>query len=278
MRSIFTVCTADYAWHLPLWAWSAKKLWPDVQLVVAIVGSGGSPVLIHDYLETIDVDVGIEHRGYPQLPAMSACLRFIYNYIHKVDEVLITDADVVFLHEGLWRYIENKMMTLGCYGAFTGAKKKPRRPEIAPNGWVGDMRRLTGAFVLVTPEWYEKTRTAREEWSDRLMRGVWGTFRDADEVMLTRILAQSGLPLPDETPFAKVMRSLHVGDFRPNMEHRWGNPKRIQRWFPEESVKALETLVKDKEFQYVLGIARTNPAVDAAWTNVFNHLKERTNG
>jgi hypothetical protein len=277
MKSIFTVCTSDYAWHLPLWAWSAKRLWPDVRLVVVITGTE-LPALVCDYVKILGGVVGIQNRYLP-LPAMSACLRFVYDYSPQPDEeILITDADVVFLHDGLWRYMENKMKTLGCYGAFTGAKKKPRRPEIAPQGWVGNMRRLTGTFVLVTPEWYNKTAPARTEWSDRLMRGMWGTFREADEVMLTRIIAQSGLPLPDETPFAKVMRGLHVGDFRPNMQHRWGNPKRIEKWFPEESATTLRILVEDKEFQYVLGIARTNPIVDTTWTNVFNHLKDRPNG
>jgi len=274
MRAIFTACTPEYAWHLPLWAWSAKRLWPDVQLVATIVGTRDSPVLIHDYLKALGVVVGIEDSGFPCLPAMSACLRFIYNYAPKADEVLITDADLVFLHEGLWRYMNHKRGIL-CYGAFTGAKKKPRRPEIAPNGWVGDMKRLCGGFVLVTPEWYGRTQTAREEWADRLRRGIWGTFRESDEVMLTRIITQSGLPLPDETQFIKVMRGLHVGDFRPNMAHRWGHPKRIRKWFPDESANAAQELLKDNGFLHALEIARDNPVVEAIWENVLNHLKGR---
>lgn len=275
MRVIFTVCTTDYAGHLPLWAWSAKRLWPDVSLI-ALITDAYTPVLICDYLNSIGAKAYGQYDQYPNTTAMSACLRFVYNP-PKAEEVLITDSDVVFLHERQWQYMADKKKEIGCYGVFTGAKHKPRRPEIAPNGWVGDMRRLTGTFVLVTPEWYEKTQAARSEWSDRLMRGIWGTFRESDEVMLCRICSQSGLPLPNEVAFAKEMRGLHVGDFRPNMEHRWGNPKRIRKWFPAESVAALREVVKDKGFLNTLEIARENLTVAATWENVFNHLKDREN-
>lgn len=272
-RAIFTTCTADhFQYFIPTWAWTAKKLWPDVTTIVRVYGREVDRDAMAG-VDKVDVDVVI-----PKGPAATNCRRFLLRVSGEYDQVMITDCDVVFLNDDLWEYMDDKMSTLGSYAAWQGALNKPKRPKIAPNGWSGDMRRLAGGFVLVTPQWYNQTEQLRRSYEALVRAGQWGNYRESDEVMLCRICKDSGLTLPNNTGFHRSMRGLHLGDFKDSMAHRWGNVGKMGQYLPWGNVEKTKTLLMDRQFQGILKVACKDRDVATMWERVKYHVTHRKGG
>jgi len=273
MITIHTVCTPDYQWYLPTWAWSAKRLWPEINVYAVVQGNVAPEV--KSLIEAIGGDVCGNKWDYnvPKLPATTSSLRFVGEEVPG-DQVLITDADIVFLNGELWSYMERQMRPLG-YSAFCGAATHPVRPSIAPYGWSGEMQRLAGGFVMVTPRWYTATRETRRRWRELVLEGNWGAYREADEVMLCRICkGHDSLIMPDKKIDAR-MRGLHLGDFC--KDHRWMNEKKMQRLLPWESVTKISDMLDNCEFKNVLSVVvrHENSNVNLAWSRVIHHINGR---
>jgi len=271
MKRIYTCCDERYQWFLPTWAYSAKRVFSDTTIMVDFCGE--MDPTCRDLLAALDVSIGI-----PFKPAIRpSCLRFL---LHSGgdSETMITDVDIAFIDDGVWCYLMAKMRTdgLGCYAAFQGTKKHPVRPEIAPDGWKGDMRRLCGGFVMVTEQWYKQTLDERQRYAQLLRKG-WGDYRESDEVMLCRICDKAIFVLPSGYKFNESQRNLHVGDFREDMRHRWTNVKKMQRLLPPESVMKTKALLADKGFQEVLSVVRAcgGEEVNATWNNAIEHIGMR---
>jgi len=269
MSAIYTCCDAKYQWFLPTWAYSARRAWPDADIQVDYYGDLHTDCLA--LLQRIGVRVAFLE-CYNLIPS---CTRFTFNS-KDGSEVLITDCDIAFLDSGVLDYLRTKMLLdgLGCYAAFQGARKRPIRPDIAPDGWVGNMRRLCGGFVLVTPEWWSRTVKARVKYHTMIHEHSWGGYREADEVMLCRICEESGLPLPGYQKFAEIHRNLHVGDFREDMNHRWTNDIKMMRLLPAPSIDKAKTLLEDEGFQDVLSEVRLHgdEVVTYAWKIAIAHI------
>jgi hypothetical protein len=271
MNVIYTCCDEKYQWFLPTWAYSARRAWLDARLVIDFFGCGLRPECL-----AILCNIGVEvTAGSDTIPS---CVRFTYGS-RGDSETLITDCDIAFLDDGVLPYLRTKMLLdgLGCYAAFQGVKKHPIRPDIAPDGWVGNMRRLCGGFVLVTQEWYDKTKKARTKFHGMIADGSWGGYREADEVMLCRICEESGLPLPSYHKFEERHRNLHLGDFRHGMDHRWQNITKMIRLLPQSSVFKARELLADKGFQDVLSVVmgHGNAEANCAWNNATAHIANR---
>jgi hypothetical protein len=149
-------------------------------------------------------------------PRYPGCKRFLKEiegeYIH------ITDADIFILpHEKTHQeYYSGHQVNGASYlrGATESGKKT----------WDGDLARIAGGHIGVTPEFYLKTAAARAEYRE----GRFESYREFDEVMLARILRASGYPIPevpytfpDKTNWDWEYRDLHLNDFASMKFMKW---------------------------------------------------------
>jgi len=224
-RTLFTVVNREYQEFLPLWAKSARDLWPDIE--IKAVTTTPVPIGIIAALRKLGVTAGLFRYGFAPTVS-SSCLRFVIKPDGEQDQVLVTDADVVFTSKGLWDVLEKKMHdTNELCGVYQGSWVHPKR-AVAPHGWVNEMQRIAGGFCLFTKEWYDRTELCRPGWWFDVEEGNWGTFRESDEVMLCRIMRECNVPLPDHSGFPVEHRGLHLGDFKPSMDHRWRNKSKMR--------------------------------------------------
>ena len=275
MKCLYTVCSPDYQWFIPTWAWSARKLWgTTIDIRVTVVGK--IDLAIQKLLSDLNLDVSMSQKweDYPKLPSTTNCLRFLGEVTYN-DWVLITDVDLVFFNEGLWDYCEQKMVAddLGHYAAWQGAWQKPRRPEIAPNGWVGDMRRPAGGFIMVTPEWYRRTMKSRLDYLALLKEGKWATFREADEVMFGRLCVEGGMKMMNSDKMDNAYRGLHLGDF--SKEHRWKNRKKMMNFLSPLVVHQIGMMMQSPKFEDILIDCGRDENVKLIWHNVAEYINSR---
>lgn len=264
LRTVYTVVNEAYAGFVPAWAYTARQVWPDVHVAVGL--TVGVELATALWIEGLGVEIAATPYG-----TSPSCLRFLLTP-PTADEVLITDADVVFLTSDVWPALREKMTADGlrCYGAFQGAWTLPKDPKNAPGGWHGDMQRLTGGHVLVTSEWYTRTEAQRKFYLAALSSGAWGTFREADEVMLCRICQDAVHVLPSVHRFPPTLRGLHVGDFRPSMVHRYTDKAKMKKLLPEDNAARVAKLLKDPEF--LRCIDTEDKLVTACWEAIRSYV------
>lgn len=166
----------------------------------------------------------------------SSIRRFLFPPMEAMnyDACFIMDADFVMFrsapaHEDWYM---NRMRSLKtCYFTTHGPWTKPDR---FPGGWKGDKERIAGGMVMITPEWMEKTASARSALAEDLRMGrIGGQYREEDEVILCGLCKKMGFPMPVEKLFPPELRCIHLGDFKPSMLHRWTNTAKMKkRVFP----------------------------------------------
>lgn len=268
MRTVYTVCTTDYQWYLPTWAWSARQQWPDAQIRAVVRGP------VDDHVAAVLKSVGAKVSTqwiteYPYQVATTSALRFVGEIVPG-DEVLITDADVVFLSPFLWVYAQGQFGMQKCCAVWQGAWHHPKRKAVAPNMWIGEMRRSCAGYAMVSPQWYAQTKDSRRNWAEKLANGSWGSFREADEVMLCRVCVESGVKLTDKK-MDWHLRGLHLGDFvKP---WRWMKIGNMRRYLTPQACKTTEAMLQDKDFLKVLNVSTLDSKLLGIWTNVKKHLK-----
>jgi hypothetical protein len=261
---LFTAVSGIYQAFLPVWASSARRLWPGIELECIVIGEKDEDSL----KEVAKYDCNVRFESYGQASCMRFCARPFGNGL-----VMVTDVDVVFTNAGLTGYLNDKLeKNGGVHGAFRGAKKHPKRPEIVPNGWVGDFQRVTGGFVLFAPEWYKATIKVRDDWYREVVSGMWGRFREADEVMLARMIKAVGLKMPDNTGFHPSYRGIHLGDYRESMRHRWTNSVKMGKLLHEDSITGYREWAAENGG--VIEFCRQH-GHDVLWANLETHLKTR---
>lgn len=299
---ITTVVSNDhYQEFIPAFVYTAKTAYPEAGVMIFVRG----PILdnVQHVLITMreqklcDPNWLIHSRqfaGFPDSPSLCNSLRHLvdpghfYNYTH----VYTTDIDfLIFPHEPtLLEYYDRIMKVTGLpYAAARGPYQKPRRPEVTKEGWVGNFARLASGFVMVrNPEWYNATVSVRKKYLELLRKGEHdqfdlhpaGSYREYDEVMLSRICRQSGLPISgwkncfsNGHKFNALYRDIHLGDFK--FTHRWQNQKKMGRRLMEDNMNVYFELDPDPAWQQIIQDCPRNPAIKDCFTNLRQYMERR---
>lgn len=277
-----TLVSQDFACYLPLYQYCAAKYLPDWHVRTFIRGSVCG--YAHDF---VPGEKPVEHVLVPcpggsddsATKSASNLCRFLLRWEHFADldpdYVLITDADLLLFQDPLaWHLAQ--MKELGCYAAHHGPYKKPFRPEISSNGWRGDFERVAGGFVLVTKKWFEAVEERQHVYERRLFMGGLGQgWREMDEVILARMLKESGLPVPTNKRFPAELRGIHLGDFKDSMTHRWTNTAKMIGKLTTDNGLQFRTLEADPVWQKILSELKANTNLMRILGNVRAHLNER---
>jgi hypothetical protein len=188
---IFTICGGDYQAFAPLFIETAVAANPECDVMVGVIGEnwiGWQPGII-------------DCNGLPDRNRLSSAMRFVWSngLLESFDYVLITDIDIVFAPEAtsiatthlIWMDIE----------------------KTAPySNWLIGKEQIPGVH-FITKEWWAKTAEARKKEFDTLMT-LDNIPYFYDELMLYRIIHNSGLPLPGKLPQLWNHHGLHLGSVR----------------------------------------------------------------
>jgi len=185
------------------------------------------------YRELIPLYKFCVQRVYPEAeviinkePFYPACQRFLKHI--KGEYVHVTDADILILpHEKTHKEYYSQFEVHGCC-YLRGAT------EAGGETWTGDRARIAGGHVGFMPEYYDRTEIIRNEYRS----GAIEDYREFDEVMLARILRESGYPIPDRAytfpngaKWDWEYRDLHIHDFA---------TMKFLKWKPDrDKIKAL---------------------------------------
>lgn len=227
---IYTLCDKAYEWYIPLFARSIALADSKQKVEINVIGEVDEQVLdlINNDCVTIFNSAGESSSNYA-----TASLRFLLPPKQSTfTHYLITDIDMMFMPENSTIIDQHcKHMEkdgTGCY-------------ENWISQYIGGDPRMPGVH-FVTPEWFEKTETIRKVELNRLIENGAHDYY-YDEVMLGRIVRDSGLPLPPQV--AKLWRhhGIHLGDWRINMDRKG-------KTIPQNVFQKMhiETLLKDEKF------------------------------
>ena len=211
----------------------------------------------------------------PDLPSAFNLYRFLRPPKVDFDYMLITDVDLLLFNtQNVWDWHFDKMVDMGsCYYAHHGPYKYPQR---FPGGWKGDRERLAGGFVMITPEWLERTREARDRYLTLLLNRQVGLYREEDEVILCRICKESGLPISYNKSFPSMLRGIHLGDFKKSMSHRWTNKGKMASKMTDENCRAyMKMELVDEKWQEIKAEACKDAILQGIFDNLGTYLKGR---
>ena len=180
-------------------------------------------------------------------------IRFLKNPI--ADYVHVTDIDILLLpHERTHRKYYSQYVVNGA-SYIRGATEAYFRK------WEGKDSRICGGQVGFFPEYYARTVEFRDYYLNP--RHI-ENYREFDEVMLYRILHQSGYPIPDSAycfpnnePWDWEYRDLHIGDFR---------TLKYLKWKPDK--KKVRDLMEDETFKSLC------QNLSPAWIELIDKIKE----
>lgn len=214
----------DYFQHyIPLFAYCMNKTYPMFEIHATINGktdeltkeaADGMPMLkIIEAAEPLKNDIStVSTNRFLSIPP---------------GDWLICDADILIFHPGLIDWFIMRSKQIGApYYAIHGVWKRPAR---FPGSWYGDLERICGGFVYVTDKWLQVTKLLRESEYERLRRGEIGVYREEDEVTFCNICKKAGLPISQEQFYPPDFRGVHLGDFKPSMQHRFTNKEKMSR-------------------------------------------------
>ena len=275
-RAFVTVCTADHFQHyIPLYLYCLRNYGADVHVFVR----GEIDDMTNAALDVIGLYIhciveGI-FLGYPFDVSTTNCLRFIVDtpVLRGYDYLMITDIDLLLFEDPFPWHING--LTDQPFCGHHGPYKFPKRPGISP--WVGDMERVAGGFLLVTKDWWKKTDAARKEYGKQLFEvdTKFGTYRESDEVMLARIIKDSGMSVPESKYFPPSLRGVHLGDFKSSMSHRWQNPQKMASKLTIENCFKYQNMTMDDRWRAMVGCLAGDGVLMQILENVDIHIKSR---
>lgn len=227
---IYTICDKEYEWYIPLFARSMALANPKQTFEISVVGNVNNAVL--DLIDNDKATV-FNYNGHDSKKYTTASLRFLLPPKQSTfTHYLITDIDMMFMPEN------STIIDQHC-------KHMEKDGTICFENWIsqyiGGDPRMPGVH-FVTQQWFEKTESIRKAELDKLVEHGANEYY-YDEVMLGRIVRDSGLPLPPQV--AKLWRhhGIHLGDWRINMDRRGHNiPQNV---FQKMHI---QTLLKDEKF------------------------------
>lgn len=251
MRTFTTICSADnFQYYIPLYVMALRE-WSEDDIIIFVRGELRQRVrnsLAIGGFKGIEI-VENYALNYPDLPGMTNSLRFVRGSEKLKDSLftLITDIDLLILNDP-WEWFLSRNSTdsfVGYHGAWT----KPFRPEIC-QGWSGNFERVAGGLVCVRKDWWEKTLSARKKYNDLLFEGKEGKYRECDEVILARIIKESGMEVPESKELPANLRGLHLGDFK--FTHRVENKDKMKRLLTNESVEKYKKLRGKNKWKQII--------------------------
>jgi len=266
-----TVVSGDaFQFYIPTFIYAAKTAYPEWDILVLVKGTIKqacwnilrSPHFAHitgwKILENQFQDMNDKHGA-----CGAARLLIPKEYLKPYKFAYICDVDFLIFRQAI-PHVEyhNRIMRRSRvpYSTFRGPYRKPRRPEVyGQNGWKGNFTRLACGTLMIKPhEWYEKTNNMRKIYKAIAQRGGhdhvdkhrFASYREYDEVMLFRMVSQSGmhyperkLYMPDGSRFNVKYRDVHIGDFRSYSKAK----KRIRKLLSRVNVRALRQLYANDE-------------------------------
>lgn len=292
MKVLATLVSSDwYQKFLPLYHYCAAKNLPD-WTVRTFVRGAIDPAVCECYEimagagwkniempipDTLPPSGGVSGNQY----ATNVCRWFLgwerFSDLEP-DCVLMTDADLLlFADPYVWHAVQAERCG-GAYAGHRGPKKKPFRPEISSAGWRGDYERVAGGFVFMTPRWFSLTAAAVEKYHKAMWSGSlpFQPFREMDEVILGRIIKASGMHTPPAGGgFPAELRGVHLGDFRPNMAHRWTNMVKMQGKLSASTCHAFRRLERDEPWRQMCALLGTDENIGTILTNLRTHISAR---
>lgn len=278
-KTILTVVSEDYyQYYIPLFVWSIRQVWPEIEVMIYVRGKVKPSVLNAGINRKVCI-IDDYKRNYQNKLGLVNTLRFLTDEIYS-DEVLITDIDMFFCPspQNIFDYYKTNILPLmlnDCYVAHHGPYKKPWRPEVhGVNGWTGDFERIGGGFVLFFPKWWEKTRELREYYDNFLKGAVRGYYRELDEVILCKMVKKAGLPVAPKIPFPRFLRQLHFGDFKDDMKVRYEDRSKMRGLLDIKCVKYFLSCLKKKEFQKIMEICRQDSTIDRIMERTIKYCEE----
>lgn len=280
-KAFLTVCTADYyQYYIPIYIWSIKKTWPDVDILIYVRGEMNNDV--KDALKLINQEGVYVYENYktnyPYLDGTTNALRFTVNPVRCYRQIIITDIDFFFSVVSIdlfrWHNQQLELMKNECYVGHHGPYSRPHRPAICES-WTRDFERIAGGFVVLFPEWFIRTKKQVAWYDSLLLTGKWGHFRESDEVMLFRIVRDSGLPIAPKVPFPRVLRHIHFGDFKNGMEVRYRSKKRMKSILDKSCAKNFSNSLNDKEFSKIIDIVKRDINIDTIICRCIEYCQDR---
>lgn len=278
-----TVCSADwYQYYIPIFVWSINQVWKDVDIRIYVRGKLShiiDDILYDSSMMRPNLKIVDGYKvDYPKLVSTTNSLRFVTEDIEGYDEVFVTDIDFFFCQTPVdlwnWHTIQLESMPNDSYSGHHGPLIRPPRPQIC-SAWVGDFQRIAGGFVMLYPAWWKKTKTQRKYWDNQLKQGKWGHFREADEVMLYRIIRDSALPIAPKVPFPRYLRQIHLGDFRTNMAVRNQNMQKMRALVDGRCSRQFLDALEQKTFIQILSGLRHNYQIDEVISKAVEYCQKR---
>jgi hypothetical protein len=180
---IFTVAEGRYQHYADMWELALEKAYPEYER----------------HLLTLDTN--------PKLPRYyGACIRFLFDHEKFSGKYLyITDIDMMIVRESpsLLDFHVKELEETGLSYSNT-----QRGSEVQ------GFNRLTGLH-FITPDYWEPTFNIRAREYNKLCRGEIGNSPIDDELMLMRIVKDSGLPMvPPRRNLIERHHGLHLGTVR----------------------------------------------------------------
>jgi len=189
---------------------------------------------------------------YPDNPSTVSCLRFIKGYEHVRNNLftMIIDCDLM-LFEDLWQWHFERLTSKSPFAGRHGARKKPVRKDIC-DSWEGPFERVCGGIICVRFDWWERTLAARRRHNELVKLGLEGRYREEDEVVLAKIIKESGLDIPESKEFPSILRGIHFGDFKFNKRVndkskmvRILNPRSIIKFMRLSSTEKWKSIIEE---------------------------------
>lgn len=274
----YTVVSADrFQYWLPLWLYAVKAAYPEWDAKVLITGvllDGVRKILELAAFREINNYQLLEQQfeGYRLANGSYGALRFLipkhllrpykYAYIGDVDLLVFRcNPSHVAYHRAIMKRAKVP------YSSFRGPYNRPwRRSVHKEHGWRNQYTRVVGGLAMLQVEpWIHKTAQARKLYAhiaqvgghDRHDKHRFGSYREYDEVMFGRMLAMSGLSvpqrkwqMPDGSRFDKQYRGIHVGDYR--RKRRYGSTSRMRPYVHARCVRAFKRLMEDDNWKTIL--------------------------
>lgn len=230
---IFTSVSGNYQWYIPLFLNRIRKEYPEYEARVVLRGRMNLPPTLREGIENRERD------KYPPDGYTTAALRYVeyQDVLENYDFVLITDVDMLIKRED-----PNLVNQHAAYMEINGLECYENYVSSIYNG----SPRLPGIH-FVTKAWWNRTLAAREKYArDLQLRGShdWAW----DEVMLGKVVSESGLRLYDAGQNLWANHGIHLGDWRRNLKK-----KQAVHAIPAPQKNYIQKMVADADFMELVG-------------------------
>lgn len=266
---ISTVVSDDtFQYYMPLFIYTAKRAYHQYYVKIFLNGQINSKVkaaldlIPYDGWEIVENAFDFKVSG----PGHNA-MRFLLGPEHfeGFDFLYITDVDfLIFAHKPTLKTRYEMLRDENPYVAARVSFRAITRKGITRR-WTRKFKRLAGGRVwLKLPEWFEKTKKAREYYlniarrrdHDDVDKHDFGSYREYDEVMLVRLCRKSKIPTskkPGTTPSGEriggLYRDIHLGDLK--FRRRAHSMRKMTNRIEMENIENYVQLEKDKTWQEI---------------------------